>query len=90
KTKPNRVVLIGGAAVSKAVQEIAATLFEVPVHVPPMSEYVADGAARQAAWVLSGETKPPVWEEKGSVEIKPNYKDFVRSGYREAFNSLYR
>jgi xylulokinase len=89
KTKPNRVVLIGGAAVSKAVQEIAATLFEVPVHIPPMSEYVADGAARQAAWVLSGETKPPVWQEKGSVEKQSNFKENVRIAYKNAFESLY-
>lgn len=89
-TKPNRVVLIGGAAVSKAVQEIAATLFEVPVHIPPMSEYVADGAARQAAWVLSGENKPPVWEQKGSIEKHSNFKPAVRSAYKNAFESLYK
>ena len=90
KNKSNRVVLIGGAAVSKAVQEIAATLFEVPVHIPPMSEYVADGAARQAAWVLSGENKPPVWEQKGSIEKHSNFKPAVRSAYKNAFESLYK
>ena len=29
---------------------------------PTTDEYVAIGAARQAAWVLSGETEPPAWK----------------------------
>ena len=29
--------------------------------VPPPGEYVADGAARQAAWALSGLPEPPQW-----------------------------
>ena len=29
-----------------------------PVVVPEPGEYVADGAARQAAWVLSGDAEP--------------------------------
>jgi xylulokinase len=29
--------------------------------VPEPGEYVADGAARQAAWVLSKENGPPTW-----------------------------
>jgi xylulokinase len=88
-TKPNRVVLIGGAAASKAVQEIAATLFNVPVHIPPAAEYVADGAARQASWALSGSKKPPTWEIKGSVVKEINYQESVRKAYREAFQESY-
>jgi xylulokinase len=88
-TKPNRVVLIGGAAASKAVQEIAATLFNVPVHIPPAAEYVADGAARQAAWALSGSKNPPTWEIKGSVVKEINYQESVRKAYREAFQESY-
>ena len=42
---------------------VATTLFSVPVVVPPPGEYVADGAARQAAWVLAGSAAPPLdWE----------------------------
>ncbi len=88
-TKPNRVVLIGGAAASKAVQEIAATLFDVPVHIPPAAEYVADGAARQASWALSGSKNPPNWEIKGSVVKEINYQESVREAYREAFQESY-
>ena len=50
-----RVTLVGGAAASVAVQRIAPSVFGVPVEVPPPGEYVADGAARQAAWALTGE-----------------------------------
>jgi xylulokinase len=56
------VHLIGGAARSEAVCRIAPSVFGVPVTVPSPGEYVADGAARQAAWVLSGAAEPPVWD----------------------------
>lgn len=57
-----RVLLIGGGAKSEAIQKIAPTIFGVPVVVPDSSEFVALGAARQAAWALSGETTPPEWQ----------------------------
>ena len=57
-----RVLLIGGAAASEAVRRIAPGVFGVDVHVPPTAEYVALGAARQAAWVLSGGPQPPQWD----------------------------
>ena len=60
---PGRVLLVGGAAANSAVAEVAATMFSVDVEVPPPGEYVADGAARQAAWVLSGAAQPPSWSD---------------------------
>jgi xylulokinase len=59
--RPERVVLIGGAARSPAVRSIAPTIFGVPVNVPEPAEYVAIGAARQAAWALSGAGAAPQW-----------------------------
>lgn len=56
-----RVFLIGGGAQSQAVREIAPTVLGLDVTVPAPGEYVADGAARQAAWVLAGGSTPPVW-----------------------------
>jgi xylulokinase len=56
-----RVLLIGGGARSRAVQAVAPSLLDAPVLVPPAGEYVADGAARQAAWVLGGDPEPPDW-----------------------------
>jgi xylulokinase len=38
------------------------------VQVPTPGEYVADGAARQAAWVLSGADEPPAWSSASDVE----------------------
>jgi xylulokinase len=54
-------MLVGGAAANSAVAQIAATLFDAPIEIPTPGEYVADGAARQAAWALSGAAAPPVW-----------------------------
>lgn len=60
-TEVNRVILIGGGARSEAVRLIAPQVFGCPVLVPPPGEYVADGAARQAAWVALGCAEPPQW-----------------------------
>ena len=57
----SRVLLVGGGARSQALREIAPTVFGTDVLVPAPGEYVADGAARQAAWVLSGSAEPPQW-----------------------------
>ena len=48
-----RALLIGGGAQSAAVREIAPLVLGLPVEVPEPGEYVALGAARQAASVLS-------------------------------------
>ena len=55
----DRVHLIGGAVASRAVREIAVDLLGVPVVIPEPGEYVALGAARQAAWTLRGGDLPP-------------------------------
>jgi xylulokinase len=60
-TPVGRVLLIGGAARSVAVRTIAPALFGAPVRVPSPGEYVALGAARQAAWALRGGAEPPTW-----------------------------
>jgi xylulokinase len=57
----DRVLLIGGAARSAAVAAVAPVVFGCPVVVPDPAEYVALGAARQAAWALSTEPTPPDW-----------------------------
>ena len=56
-----RILIIGGAAKNPAVGQIASALFGRPVLIPPAGEYVADGAAKQAAWALLGGATPPVW-----------------------------
>ncbi|SDG37701.1 FGGY family carbohydrate kinase [Microbacterium pygmaeum] len=48
-----RALLVGGGAQSAAVREVAPLVLGVPVVVPEPGEYVALGAARQAASVLA-------------------------------------
>jgi len=77
-----RVILIGGAARSEAVRQIAPAIFGVPVTVPQPAEYVALGAARQAAWALSGAAAPPDWPLPGSsVEYTAEPDLVVRERY---------
>ena len=66
-----RVLLIGGASASAAVRSIAADLFGAPVHVPVSGEYVALGAARQAAATLLG-TDLPDWEVHTDAVLEPS------------------
>lgn len=68
--RAERIFLIGGGARSEAVRRIAPVVLGTEVLVPPPGEYVADGAARQAAWVLSGAAQPPGWE-RGDTEHHP-------------------
>jgi len=57
----------------------------VPVVVPEPGEYVADGAARQAAWVLAGGPNPPVWQLGGApVELAGENQPGVRAQYAAA------
>jgi xylulokinase len=79
-----RVVLVGGGAQSAAVREIAPTIFGVPVLVPPPGEYVADGAARQAAWVASGGDEPPTWTLGDTRRYEADAVPAVRERYAEA------
>lgn len=57
----NRIILVGGGARSEAVRRIAPAILGRPVDVPPPAEYVALGAARQAAWTLTQQDSPPDW-----------------------------
>jgi xylulokinase len=57
----SRVILVGGGARSGAVRRIAPAILGTAVHVPTPAEYVALGAARQAAWTWSEAATPPSW-----------------------------
>ncbi len=90
--EPERILLVGGAAANPAVGAVAATLFSVPVVIPPPGEYVADGAARQAAWVLSGAAEPPAWAEARAGETVVHEATpvaAVREQYAESRVALY-
>jgi len=74
-----RILLIGGAAQNPAVAAIAAQVFDVPVVVPTPGEYVAAGAAVQAAWMLTGSR--PTWPVGLSAQPTPDLHPGIRSAY---------
>ena len=78
-----RIVLIGGGARSEAVRTIAPGILGHPVTVPPPGEYVADGAAAQAAWVLEGSEEPPRRVTQGTETYEAAPLPEVRTRYHE-------
>jgi xylulokinase len=79
----NRVIVVGGGARSLALRRIAPSVLGCPVSVPAPGEYVADGAARQAAWVLSGEPEPPRWSTSPAEVLDAPAEPQVRERYAE-------
>ena len=84
----SRILLIGGAAKNSAVQQISADLFGREIYIPAIGEYVADGAAKQAAWALSGKENPPNWSlgEVKEVNSRNSDPEIVES-YMELINN---
>ncbi|SCE83358.1 xylulokinase [Micromonospora viridifaciens] len=79
-----RIILVGGGARSAAVRRIAPQVFGRPVLVPPPGEYVADGAARQAAWVALGGAAPPPWAVDAAEEYAADDGSRSRRGVGRA------
>ncbi|TDO89887.1 xylulokinase [Enemella evansiae] len=79
----DRVTLVGGAARSAALCQIMPAVLGLPVAVPSSGEYVAIGAARQAAWVLTGAR--PQWvagetaihEVPETPQVRERYLEFA-------------
>jgi xylulokinase len=78
---PRRIVLIGGAARSEAIRQVAPAIFGVPVSVPEPAEDVALGAARQAAWALSGTATLPEWPARPALTFEAAVLPQVREQY---------
>ncbi|MGH3589080.1 MAG: FGGY-family carbohydrate kinase, partial [Pseudonocardia sp.] len=78
-----RVFLVGGGARSEALARIAPAVFGRPVLRPTPGEYVADGAARQAAWVLSGAASPPEWAATDTETFEAEPTPRVRARYAQ-------
>ena len=75
-----RILLVGGAAQNSAAQAIAAQVFDVPVVIPTPGEYVASGAARQAAWALTQTLPDWPLELVGSPAV--DYRPVILEQYR--------
>jgi xylulokinase len=78
-----RVLLLGGAARSPAVQQVAATVFAADVVVPEPDEHVALGAAAQAARAV-GDGADPGWAPPPATACPGAPVPHVRDRYREA------
>lgn len=82
-TPPARILLVGGGAKSLAVRTLAPGIFGAPVTVPAPAEYVALGAARQAAWALAGTPQPPTWTPVASETYEAEPTPLVREAYAQ-------
>ena len=81
--EPNRLLMIGGATASPALRALAPRVLGRPVTYLPPREYVALGAARQAAWALSGSAEPPVWPTTGGETVEGDPAPGVRERYAD-------
>jgi len=77
-----RLLLIGGAVQNPAVQAVAAQVFELPVVIPSPGEYVARGAAVQAAWVHSGHR--PEWTVAVDAAPALDFQPLIKENYLRA------
>ncbi len=76
-----RVMIIGGAAKNPGVGPIASAILGRPVMTFPPREFVADGAARQAAWALLGEL--PNWKIPDVIEFNEKSAPFILDQHRK-------
>ena len=77
-----RLLLIGGAVQNTAVQVVAGQVFDVPVVIPTPGEYVARGAAVQAAWMLNGER--PDWPLETIDSPAADFRPEILANYQSA------
>lgn len=77
-----RLLLIGGAVQNPAVQKIASQVFDLPVVVPSPDEYVARGAAAQAAWALTGAR--PDWQVALAAAPASDFQPVIGEQYARA------
>ena len=77
-----RVLVVGGAAQSPSVALVASQVFDVPVEIPEPGEYVAAGAAVQAAWALTGSR--PDWPVATFASPAPDARPQIREAYAAA------
>jgi len=63
-----RVLLTGGGAKSAALRAVLPDTFGMPLTVPEVREYVAIGAARQAAWAATG--RLPSWKPRIGMTLE--------------------
>jgi xylulokinase len=86
------ITLTGGASQSEAVRHIATAVFGLPVVVTDTFESVAVGAARQAAWALTGtlpdwqvpvisQHEPTQADQRAAAEIMDRYRSVLAANF---------
>jgi xylulokinase len=78
-----RLLMVGGAMRSPALQALAPAILGRPVLLPAPDEYVALGAARQAAWALAGTPSPPTWQLLDCQRLDADPTPHVRDTYAQ-------
>jgi xylulokinase len=81
--EPRRLLMVGGATKSAALRALAPAVLGREVVLPPEGEYVALGAARQAAWALAGSAEPPTWSTREATVIRAEPTPHVREVYAD-------
>jgi xylulokinase len=81
-----RILVTGGGSRSDAVLALAPRLFGRPVAVPEPGEYVALGAARQAAWALTGDL--PDWGIAATSHDDGSHDSEVYERYRSVSDAV--
>ncbi|MDK6630593.1 FGGY-family carbohydrate kinase, partial [Actinotignum timonense] len=84
----NDAMLIGGGAQSETLNQILADVLEIPISVPRTSEYVARGAARQAAVVAGIPENTNSWSPDITQTYKPRENKSVWERYRAVSESI--
>lgn len=83
---PTRVLLVGGGSRSCGLRQVIADLTGRTIHRPEDREHAAYGAARQAAWALTGTL--PAWNVRQDVcrpdPASPGWAAEVRHQFRTA------
>jgi xylulokinase len=82
----SRIFLVGGAAGNPAVVQIAAEIFGLPIIVPAPGEYVANGAATQAATLLLGHT--PEWQLEVIATMSRPKVETISAAYAQALSEF--
>jgi xylulokinase len=86
------ITLTGGASQSEAVRQIATAVFGLPVLITDTFESVAVGAARQAAWALTGslpdwqvpiisQQEPTGNDQRAAAEIMDRYRSVLSANF---------
>ena len=80
-------MVVGGAAKSNVLLQILADIMQIPLALPAPGEYVAKGAARQAA-LAAGAELGPGWDPQVIKRVSPGRAPSSWETYRKTMGEL--